>query len=318
MKDPHSGDVPKIVMIGREPLDRMYSSYRYNYVYPTLEYLKKGKRHGIPSNLTDDEYKEKHLFSLEDFVRTELNQLKECLTWTDGDGVAHAGFGAPQTYDQWKKEPKFLQELNKRNKQTDNTTNTNESISPALIDLDGICYGGHVNKTVFRRQWAELQTQNPHKVIVDKDLHLSQAMIGRGLYTFPMEWWYILFGPSDIHFVCTEELSNPDTLHDLALNLGLPSYNFSKVVGEGAYNVGGHRGYDKATPWEEVNLESSETTAVETNSSANATNTTKDADSTPDTNGIPLSKDLYKELREFVKPFNERLFELTGKRCKWS
>ncbi|KAL3906004.1 MAG: hypothetical protein SGILL_009452, partial [Bacillariaceae sp.] len=250
MKDPSNQDLPKIIMIGREPIDRMYSSYRYNYVYPTLKYLRQGKRRDIPRNLTDEEYQEKHLFSLEDFVKTELKQLQACLTWTDtNDGIMHQGFGNSKTYDKWKKESRFRSELDRRNKPT---IDRNDSDVSPLIDLDGVCYGGKMNHTVLRQQWAELQTQNPERVIVDKDLHLSQAMIGRGLYTFPLEWWYILFDPENILFVCTEELSNPKTLHDLALNLGLPYFDFSAVVGEGAYNVGGHRGYDTATPWEEV------------------------------------------------------------------
>jgi hypothetical protein len=316
MKDPHSFELPKIIMIGREPLDRMYSSYRYNYVYPTLEYFKKGKHHDIPSNLTDDEYQQNHLFSLEDFVRTELAQLKECLTWADKEKEVHNGFGALQTYNKWKKQKQFLDQLNKRNKRSKNISAA--ALAP-LIDLDGVCYGGHVNDTVFRRQWEELQMQNPHKVIVDKDLHLSQAMIGRGLYTFPLEWWYILFDPNNIHFVCTEELSNPKTLHDLALNLGLPSYNFSEVVSEGAYNVGGHRGYDKATPWEEVKLKEPNTKSKEAANArtGNPIESSVNIDSASSTNGIPISENLYRELQEFVKPFNERLFDLTGKRCNW-
>jgi hypothetical protein len=314
MKDAHSLELPKIIVIGREPLDRMYSSYRYNYVYPTLEYLKKGKQHGILSNLTDDEYKQKYLFSLEDFVRAELAQLKECLTWTDEEKVVHNGFGVLQTYNKWKREQQFLQQLNKRNKKSKNIS---AAALPPLIDLDGVCYGEHVNETVLRQQWENMQMQNPHKVIVDKDLHLSQAMIGRGLYTFPLEWWYILFDPKDIHFVCTEELSNPETLQDLALNLGLPSYDFSEVVSEGAYNVGGHRGYDEATPWVEVNSKGPEANSKETAANATSAKVSDKIDTASSTNGIPISEDLYRELQDFVKPFNERLFALTGKRCNW-
>jgi hypothetical protein len=81
-------------------------------------------------------------------------------------------------------------------------------------------------------QWAELVQQYPHKVIDQRNLHLKQSFIGRSLYVFPLEWYYALFPKKDIYFVCTEELSdmsgNPMT--ELALSLGLPSYNFSKVL----------------------------------------------------------------------------------------
>jgi hypothetical protein len=153
-------------------------------------------------------------------------------------------------------------------------------------------------------------------------------MIGRSLYVLPLEWWYLQFDPQNIMFVCTEELSDPSTLNELVLQLGLPSYNFTSVVEEGAYNVGGHRGYDKATSWEELekDQEDQEEETMDVMSNATMTNTTQkqfhhsnDA-ATPSpvmTNGIPISQELYDELQEFVKPFNERLFALTGKRCNW-
>jgi hypothetical protein len=165
-----------------------------------------------------------------------------------------------------------------------------------------------------------------NKVIVDKNVHLQQAIIGRSLYVLPLEWWYVAFDPSDIMFVCTEELSDPDTLSDLVLQLGLPPYNFTDVVAEGAYNVGGHRGYDTATSWEELQQEEEDGGVQGDNetdhdtSAANADHDDNDGTSTtttPMTNGIPISQELYDEIQEFVKPYNERLFALTGKRCDW-
>ncbi|KAG7349344.1 sulfotransferase [Nitzschia inconspicua] len=296
MKQQPHHDLPKIIMVGRSPLERMYSSYRYNYVYPTLEYLRKGRHHGIPKDLSDEEY-EPYLFSLEDFVRSELAQLKLCLNWVDRNNEFHKGFGAQMTFDQWNNQAEFRDALMKRNQNSSDAKD-----GPPLIDLDGSCYGSKVSSTVLRPQWAELQTQNTEKVIVDQNLHLTQAMIGRSLYTFPLEWWYLVFDQTDIFFVCTEELSNPETMRELALNLGLPSYNFSQVVDEGAYNVGGHRGYDKATSWEELQAERG--------------GATMDA-AKNQTNGIPITPSLYEELQEFVRPYNERLFQLTGKRCQW-
>jgi hypothetical protein len=72
--------------------------------------------------------------------------------------------------------------------------------------------------------------------------------------------------------------------------LGLPSFDFTNVTSAGLYNVGGHTGYDTVTQWNNTNY-------------------------APDT--IPISKELRKEYLNFVNPFNERLFQLIGKRCDW-
>lgn len=91
--------------------------------------------------------------------------------------------------------------------------------------------------------------------------------------------------------MCTEELSDlsGEPMNELGLFLGLPSHNFSTAVREGPYNVGGHRGYDKEISWDEVDI----------NKHGN------------------LSADLKRELVEFIGPYNERLFNLTGRRCSW-
>jgi hypothetical protein len=266
---------PKFIVVGRNPIQRIYSSYRYNYVQPALEYLKKGRMRGIDGR-QPDAYYQKWLFSLEDFVRAELKQLKDCLF----------NFGPEATRQQWYHHKKWTQaEFDKRA----------STVGDPLIDLDQVCYGGLVNRTVLRPQWAEMQLAHPEKILLSRGAFLTQAIIGRSLYVFPLEWWYILLDPNDILFVCTEDLSKPEVLNDLALELGLPSYNFSDVVSEGAYNVGGHRGYDKATSWQDL----------------------KHDDDNNDDDGIPLSTELRRELEEFLQPLNERLFRLTGKRCDW-
>jgi len=120
---------------------------------------------------------------------------------------------------------------------------------------------------------------------------LKQALIGRSLYALPLEWWYALFPERDLYFVCTEELSVLSGLpmNELGLFLGLPSHNFSTAVSDGPYNVGGHRGYDKEISWEDVNI----------NKQGN------------------LSVALKQELMDFLQPYNERLFNLVGRRCAW-
>lgn len=164
---------------------------------------------------------------------------------------------------------------------------------PPLIDLDQVCYGNQVNKTVLRQQWASLQMENPLKYIPSRQAFLIQSLIGRSLYTLPLEWYYIKFDKNDLIFMCTEDLNNATALLELSRQLGLPDYDFTDTISQGAFNVGGHRGYDEATNWTEVQEEKVDET------------------------DIPLSDELRQELEEFLEPLNERLFALVGKRCDW-
>ena len=280
----------KIIMVGRQPLDRSWSSYRYNYVTPTIEHLKRGLRHGIPPNQSDEYYQSKYLFTFEEMMSAELQQLRKCLL---------QGVGANATEQKWYAHG-WARTILEQRKTNDNDSNK----LPPLIDLDETCYGGFVNRTVLREQWADLQMSNPQKLILPRNLHLTQALLGRSLYVYPLEWWYTQFSANDIYFMCTEELSDLSgtSLNELAMKLlGLPSFNFSAVVAEGAYNVGGHRGYDLATSWEQVQKEHGDAPIA----------TKKEADT------IPLSPKLQKELQAFLDPINERLFSLTGRRCDW-
>jgi len=122
-------------------------------------------------------------------------------------------------------------------------------------------------------------------------LQLKQSLIGRSLYALPLEWWYAGFDREDIYFVCTEEMSDlsGEPMNQLALFLGLPRHNFSESIAKGPYNAGGHTGYDKEVSWDAVN-------------------TTKQGN---------LPADLRRELVEFFRPYNERLFQLTGRTCSW-
>jgi len=267
-------------------------------------------------------------------VRAELAQLKACFN----------DWGPGKTYAAWHRDATYGEAIHLRNgpfasdggnangnanANANATTTANaDGTPPPLIDLDGICYGKTVSKHVYRKQWSEMQTNNPdHKVLLNKNLHLTQALIGRSLYTFPLEWWYLNFelhGPDPPPiFVCTEELADPQTLRDLAVKLGLPEFDgFDGVLADGAYNVGGNRGYDTATSWEEFDLEKDSLANATHHQSANNNNNNnknnKEAETSNDgTNGIPLSEDLYRELKDFIDPLNERLFALTGKRCNW-
>ncbi|VEU34753.1 unnamed protein product [Pseudo-nitzschia multistriata] len=376
---------PRIIAVGREPLDRMYSSYRYNYVVPTIEHLRsrghpairKHRRYGTKAkkksshkehaseefvfelNHPDDEYYMPYLFTLEEFVRAELKQLRGYLFELTRGLFAYRSTpfspqGPRKTYMQWRRDSIYGKTIKLRNGAfVDNESSiaagknaTDSSAPPPLIALDDVCYGKSVNKTVYREQWAEMQMNNPEKkVLLNKNLHLTQALIGRSLYTFPLEWWYL-----DVHkspqppiFVCTDELTDSETLSELTAQLGLPAFDgFDQVLAEGAYNVGGHRGYDTATSWEELELEkqqkeqqqqnNDESSSRYSSSGSGGPNRTRHryaaaedvptapkgaAPGTLTTNGIPLPEDLYRELKDFVDPLNERLFALTGKRCNW-
>jgi len=77
---------PKIIVIGRDPLERSYSSYRYNYVTIAFEMMKKGKFSHISAGQLDDYYT-RYLFSYEDMLRAEIKVLKNCLHSKHGMGA---------------------------------------------------------------------------------------------------------------------------------------------------------------------------------------------------------------------------------------
>ena len=143
--------------------------------------------------------------------------------------------------------------------------------------------------------------ENPKKIVHVSNLHLVQSIIGRGLFALSLEWWYVNFPPHDIYMFCMESMKDgnsdgrgaADSVSDLSGWLGLPPYDYSEAVSAGVYNVGGHRGYGEATSW---------------NESERLEDLNDDAH-------IPLSDSVREEFYDFVAPFNERLFDLTGRRC---
>jgi len=270
----------RFIMLGRNPIERMYSSYQYNYVVPMIEDMKKGLVKWVEKGHEDDYY-QKYLFSFEEMVVAELRHLQQnCLDEVNGTAIT----GAEKEYMEY-------------GWVNDETLRRKEQGLPRLADIDGHCYGNRVNSHVLRQQWNELQTANPEKVILDHNTHLIQSFIGRSLYALPLEWWYARFGDAPIYFVCTEELSDTTGrgVAQVARFLGLPNYDFSETVQKGAFNVGGHRGYDKEVTWEVI---------------ANDTHHVS-IDSV-----IPLSDEVLKQVKSFLQPYNERLFHLTGRRCR--
>ena len=144
------GEMPgtKIVVIGREPIDRAYSSYRYNYVHPATDLLKRGGvNHNIPRGKSDEYYAEHHLFTFEEMMRAELQVLKECF--------APGGSGQVETEKMYGTKSWARAEFQRRK----------QNKLPPLIDLDETCYGDRVSKSVPRRQWQDLLEANPEKFV---------------------------------------------------------------------------------------------------------------------------------------------------------
>jgi hypothetical protein len=267
---------PRLVVVGRNPIERAYSSYKYNYVDPTWKHLSQSKRDGILKH-QPQEYYTKFLFSFEEMVKAELRVLRECL--------APGSVEEKETRKQWSHVDWIRDEYDRRQEQG----------LPALIDLDGFCYGDKVSDKVLRKQWIDLVAEQPGKIISDRNTHLTQSLLGRSLYLFPLEWWYAAFPPSHIYFVCTEELQDfsGESMNRVGGFLGLPRYeNFSTVVESGAFNVGGHKGYDYEVAWSKIEEEHKK-------------------------DDVPISDELRQELEEFIRPYNERLFNMTGRRCNW-
>ena len=242
-------------------------------------------------------------------MRAELSVLRQCLHPQHGAAIV-------QARETWGSQPWTTAEYIRR---------SNAGLGP-MADLDGFCYGDEdevvVNSTAPRLQWVELMAQNPTKVIINKDLHLVQSLLGRSIYTLPLEWWYAVFDQQDIYFMCTEELRDLSgaPLNALGSFLGLPSsFNFSIAVGEGAFNVAGHKGYDKEISWDEIEREevAAHNKQSITTSGGGGGDGSEDNQQDASSSPIPLSPEFRQELEDFLRPYNERLYALTGKRCNW-
>jgi len=161
-----SGASPRIVAIGRDPLERAYSSYRYNYVNTTVEMMHKGRFRGRPYNIPAGksvEYYEKHLFSFEDLVRVELKLLKECLVSTNrGAEETRKKYGS---FDWARRAYGYYASGDKE--------------APSLVDVIGVCYGKKLDGgsraadyTVLIPQWVDLTERYPYKVFPKKRHHV--------------------------------------------------------------------------------------------------------------------------------------------------
>ena len=285
--EPH----PKVIAIVRDPILRSISSYKYNYVDPAIQLLMDSRKHNaalanIQEGMTKEYYNEHHLFTFEELVRAEIRLLKKCLQpGGQAESMSREKYGPPNGI--------FAKDF--------------IISSKPLINADEFCYGDAISDTIPLAQWADLIKHNPNKVIVGLDYHLIRSIVGRSIYSLFLEWWYKRFTQDDIYVVCTEDLhfSAEDTMLNVSLFLGLPEFDFTNVTGEGMYNVGFHQGYDTVTTWD----------AVE-NKTAGEHKSDGDGFERTDYN-VELSNELKKDLLDFFRPYNEALFQLSGKRCKW-
>lgn len=222
--------------------------------------------------------KKKKLFTFEELVSAELKVLKKCLK-----PGGRAETGAQEKYGS---KPWFQRDHKIRK----------EHGLPPLRDMEAECYGHKVSSKVPRKQWEQLIDENPDKILKLPNLQLVESIVGRGLYVLPLEWWYVIFGKENIFVVCSEDLrkNTAESVSRVSDFLGLPKFDFNDVVSEGMFNVGGHKGYDTLTNW---------------NSTQQKSHFSLDS--------IPISDALKQEFSEFVQPFNDRLFELTGTVCNW-
>ena len=326
--------LPKIIAIVRDPIDRALSSYKYNYIEPAIKKLKLGRGvtasgHRIPGGKTDQYYRQRYLFSFEELVFAELKMLKECLEYGGrGEQWTNKRFGTKP--DQF-----FYEAIQRRNMNRSNMTDTTLD-SPPLVNLDEACYMATKSQYVPRAQWTDLAKLHPNKSLALPNLQLVQSLVGRGVYSHPLEWWYEVFSHSDaigiedrIHVVCTEDMANtPETIMESITSfLGLPDFDFENVTDVGRYNVGGHRGYDTITKLHEEDDE--DISMVESTDDEDRSNTKPEErmlleevvgeDETPNKvdNLLVISDALRNELQHFYRPYNERLFQLIRKRCPW-
>ena len=322
--------LPKIIAIVRDPIDRALSSYKYNYIEPAIKTLKLGRGvtasgHRIPGGKTDLYYRQRYLFSFEDLALAELKMLIECLEYGGrGEQWTNKRFGTKP--DQF-----FYEVIQRRNINKHDTTLD----SPPLVNLDEACYMATRSQYVPRAQWTDLAKLHPNKILALPNLQLVQSLVGRGIYSHPLEWWYEVFSHSDanmedrIHVVCTEDMANtPETTMESITNfLGLPAFDFENVTEVGRYNVGGHRGYDTITKSHEEDDEDITKVVQSTDDQESSDIKPEERlleevvgeDETPNKvdNLLVISDALRNELQHFYRPYNERLFQLIGKRCPW-
>jgi len=134
------------------------------------------------------------------------------------------------------------------------------------------------------------------------------------MYALPLGWWYEVVSiaaankEDHIRVVGTEDMADTpeNAMDDVTKFLGLPEFDFANVTNVGRYNVGGHRGYDTITKSHDDDEDDDDGMA--------------EGSVLPhqEVDLLAISDALMNELTHFYHPYNERLFQLIGKRCPWN
>ena len=197
------GDDINIIMIARDPIERAFSSYMYNYRSQPL--------------------KANEIISFNDLISAELAILDSCLS--PGGSAEQRASSSPYM--------------------------GNVIDKPRFNVIEG-CYEDKQDE-----QWRQIIEQNPSVAhSVDSPLsYLFQAFVGRGLYSYQLEWWLGAF--NNVFVVCSQELKNDskDAMTKLGNWMGVEggSKEWEDVVQLGAYNVGGATKsyvYDEKVSWD--------------------------------------------------------------------
>ena len=300
----------RIIALVREPIDRLWSSYHYNY----LDVLQASRsrdaaRLGVQWN---GEHRKRSggldvKADAEHFVGVEIAMLKECF---DAHGYSPRRGTGPRGV-------------------AGNKGDATEVESPRskLLDVTETCINsvplpehlGRIRKAVVDASLPSLSISPGDVQFPSANSHLYRQFVTRGLYSIMLEHWFAIFPGDQIAVVCTEALagagagsdssitstassSSPSealsaaarTVARVAVFIGLdPSLanDFKETVASGKFNAAANRGYEKVTTWEAAAKSERERPAMD----------------------LSLSR----TLQEFYAPFNERLFELSGGRCHW-
>ena len=208
----------KLIVLVRHPLERAWSSYKYNY----LEGYDPSKGPPVP---------------FFDFLSSELEYLKgPCLAGDSGKSSIAAFAAAGSNYGGAARgRPQF------------NVVQGCYEYPAAAAERTSLTFPG----------WSKLLTADPRANANAKNSYLHSAMIGRSLYSYQIAWYAASFAPESILVVCTERLKEnaAETMGEIGDFLGLPAgeADWESITAVGMFNVGGDKeGFTEATGWEEA------------------------------------------------------------------
>ena len=227
----------RIIVLVRDPVERAYSSYKYNYVNAILGDVRaRGVRsrrrrrereakvgidgHMEAINAELEEVDKRRLVTFEEFVDAEMDYIRKCMQGRGGEreGVMERCFEGRDGEDpseQWKSIPKTL--VDERGVRIDRIFDTNGN-------------------------------------------HLVRSMLARGMYSSQVDVWRRHHREENVHVMCTSDLDVREMgadivgekIDEVAAFIGLEKFDFEPAVGAiGVLNHGSKPGYERATAWDE-------------------------------------------------------------------